>query len=146
MDTRAADIARSLLTITERALFDDNFSAFLAVTALPFEVETYDGKLVLRTEGELEGAFRSVVDSNAALNITGYQRDLVSAQFTAADEVKYAYVTRVLSGAMLAESAYPNIAMARSTGGVWKIALAQHAKQNAPEYQQIFGGLGLAHM
>jgi hypothetical protein len=128
VDPQAEAIAATLLKITEDAVLTDQFDLFQSATQVPYVMSTYEGEVVYTTLAELEAAFRAVVAYHALRNVSSLQRDLLSASFTSETEIKFAYVTRRLSGHLMVEEAYPSIATADLVDGQWKIKASEHAK------------------
>lgn len=133
--SEAAEVANQLLDTSSRAVLTHDFDAFNAVVSLPYETETFGAKVVFKTQDDLRLAFFTMADDYKRRGITALQRDLISAKFTAKDQITYAYTTRLLAEHLLAADAYPNIAIAQRVDGVWRLVASQHALDRPHEFK-----------
>lgn len=123
-----------MLEHTAEALFSGDFEAYLAVTALPFRTESFDGIVTLDTVDDLRAAFDAVRRDLSRNGVTDLSRNVLAAEFNGPDEIRYSYTTRMLSGTILLERDYPNLAILRRIDGQWKLSSAQHAITGAAEH------------
>ncbi len=104
-----------------------DFDEFAAYFALPQRIGTFDGSRVLTTRTELRDTFEAVRAHYKRLNVTDMARHCADAIFVDDRTIQSTHVSRLLSGPLLVQEAYPVLSILRKTDAGWRIVSSQYA-------------------
>ncbi|MEM9438012.1 MAG: hypothetical protein AAGA15_13325 [Pseudomonadota bacterium] len=130
----ASDIANSLLQKSGNALLDGSFDAFAPLFTVPTTVETFEGRRVLTTIGEIRTTFQEVCRHYKSQGTTDLVRHVVAAEFVDETTVRATVEVRVISGSQLQQAPYVIFSKYVYEDGAWKIAESIYVLDDAPIY------------
>ncbi|MEM7719426.1 MAG: hypothetical protein AAF222_09485 [Pseudomonadota bacterium] len=124
----AIEIANDLLEKTGDAMQAGEFQRFRDCFAVPFLLETFEYKRLLRTEAELESVFDAVRQFRELNHITFVIRENVAAQYVRNDTISATHVSRMVQrGDMLFGRPFPTYSLIKNIDGCWRLTFSQYA-------------------
>lgn len=130
----AREIADSILQKSGDALLTNDFEAFAALFTVPTTVETFEGRRVLSTLGEMRTTFEEVCRHYKTQGTTDLVRHVVAAEFVDPSTIRATVEARVLAGAQLQQAPYVIFSKYVHQDGAWKIAESVYVLDDAPIY------------
>ena len=136
----AHHIASELLEKTGNAMRDGDFDAFMHHFALPFVMETFDGKHLMQTRAELERVFDAVRGFHAENNVTDIVRESIAAEFVDHRTIASTHVAQMLTkDNILFGRPYPAYSLIRRIGDIWRIQFCQYAVEEPHRLNEVLG-------
>lgn len=113
---------------TGEAIKSGEFKRFMRHFALPFVLETFEGKHLIRTEHEMKLHFDGVRQFRAENGIVDSRRENISAEFHDANTIALIHVSHLFQeGNVLFDRPYPTYSVIRNVAGKWRTHYCQYA-------------------
>lgn len=117
-----------MIEATGAAMRDGDFDKFMHHFALPFVMETHDGKILLNTSHEMEAHFNGVYAFRAENGIVDSFRENVSAEFVEPKTIALIHVSHLLlKDGSVFDRPYPTYSVIRQVDGRWLTHYSQYA-------------------
>ena len=123
----AREVSEYLLDRTGRALLDRDVDAFLECFIVPHEIETFEGRRLIKTREDLRRVTLAVLSHYDSIGLTDLVRHCVEASFQDEKTVLATHETRLVSGSYLLREPFPALSVLRLTEDGWKIASCSYA-------------------
>jgi hypothetical protein len=129
----ARNVASILLERTGDALLTGDFELFHPCFLLPQEVQTFEGRRMIKNKEDLRQLFDGVRAFHRKSNITQLVRNCVEASFLDPDTISSTHESRLLRGAELIERPYPVHSILKRVGMDWQIVSSEYAVPDIPD-------------
>lgn len=104
-----------------------DFEAMRACLVLPYEVETFEGRLRVETEADLRSMFEHMQLYYRATGVTALARRCLEAEFRDANTISGLFETRLIHfGNRLERPPFATFVEIRRIAGDWKVARGQY--------------------
>ena len=124
----AYDITNRMIRETGEAIQSGDFQQFLQHFSVPFVLETFEGKHLIRSEREMKQHFDGVRQFRAENGIVRSERENISATFHNADTIALIHVSHLfLEDGSLFDRPYPTYSVIRRNGEQWLTQYCQYA-------------------
>lgn len=138
----AAQVSEYLLEKTGRAILGDDVEEFIKYVTLPIEIQTFEGRRVIRRQEEMRKVFGAVRAHYATIGVTDMVRYCVEAAFTDADTVVAMHETRLITGSVIKRNPFPTLSMLKFDGEDWKIVSCSYAIEDQKEHNAALMSAG----
>lgn len=136
----AREIAEDLLTRTGQGLLTGDFRLFCDCFALPKEMETFEGRRVIRTEAEMESLFNDVRAYYARIGMTDMVRHIVDAEFRNATSIVSTHQSRLVAEHELVQQPFDVLSVIALIDGAWRIRHSQYAIVDSEDHNTALIG------
>ncbi|MGR3513979.1 MAG: hypothetical protein ACU0GG_14570 [Paracoccaceae bacterium] len=117
-----------MIQATGAAMASGDFNAFMRHFALPFVLETFEGKHLFRTRREFKAHFDGVRRFRVENAIVDSKRENVSAEFHDDQTIALIHVSHLYQeGGVLFDRPYPTYSVIRKVNGRWLTQYSQYA-------------------
>lgn len=123
----AREIAEDLLVRTGQGLITGDFKPFGDCFALPKEMETFEGRRVIKTEAELESLFNDVRAYYDKIGMTEMERHVVDAEFRNPNTIVSTHQSRLVAESELVQQPFDVLSVIELIEGVWRIRHSQYS-------------------
>ncbi len=123
----AREIAEDLLARTGQGLITGDFKLFGDCFALPKEMETFEGRRVIRTQAEMESVFNDVRAYYAKIGMTHMERHVVDAEFRNPTSIVSTHQSRLVADYELVQQPFDVLSVIELIEGAWRIRHSQYA-------------------
>ncbi|MEM9578932.1 MAG: hypothetical protein AAF999_18220 [Pseudomonadota bacterium] len=141
----ARDVSEHLLEKTEQAILSYSIDGFLPCFCLPTEIQTFDGRRLIRTDEELRHLFLAVTKHYATIGVTDMVRHCVEASFTDPQTVVAMHETRLITGNVITRNPFPALSVLKFNGTVWQISSCSYAIEDQREHNAALMSAGQDH-
>lgn len=127
--TRSAyDITNPMIRETGEAVRSGDFQLYIKHFTVPFVLETFEGKHLIRSIREMEQHFEGVRQFRAENGIVASERENISATFHDANTIALIHVSHLfLADGSLFDRPYPTYSVIRRAGDRWLTQYCQYA-------------------
>lgn len=136
----AREIAEDLLARTGQGLITGDFRLFCECFALPKEMETFEGRRVIRTEAEMEAVFRDVRAYYAKIGMTKMDRHIVDAEYRNATSIVSTHQSRLVAECELVQQPFDVLSVIELIDGDWRIRHSQYAIVDSEDHNTALIG------
>jgi len=136
----ASDVSEYLLARTAEAYMSGDFEKFAAFFILPQQMETFEGRILIKTTDDLRDFFDAMRKHFCRLGITDLVRRCVVAEFRDPDTIEATHESRLLAGTRLVQPPYPCFSILKRTEAGWRVADGQYAIQDVPAHSSALTG------
>ncbi len=138
----AREVSEHLLEKTGQAILSDNAENFLTCFCLPNEIQTFDGRRLIKTAEELRQVFLAVTKHYATIGVTDMVRHCVEASFTDPHTVVAMHETRLITGNVITRNPFPALSVLKYNGSKWQIASSSYAIEDQREHNAALMSAG----
>jgi hypothetical protein len=132
----AKKISEDLLERTRLGLIEGDFDTFAACFVLPHEVDTIDGRRMIRTPEEFRKMFNNIVRFFEETGVTELSRQCIEASFKDENTIGATHKSRVLKGEVLVQDPYPAYSILKCFDGHWKVTFSQYSILDKPAHNK----------
>ncbi|MFK7765543.1 MAG: hypothetical protein AB8B62_19935 [Roseobacter sp.] len=140
----AHEVSEYLLEKTGRAILRNEVEAILPYFLVPAEIQTFDGRRILRTRADICRLFDAVSAHYHAIGVTDMARHCVEASFTDPKTVVAMHETRLITGSLIKRDPFPTLSVLKLDGQQWKIASCSYAIKDQEEHNSALMSAGAA--
>lgn len=136
----ARDITTEFLDRSGLAFVNGDFEAFRECIALPYELETFQGKRTVDSEDELKSVFDAILMHHRKTGVTQMARNVLEAVHRDENTILATFETRLLNGTILTQAPYPVFAIIIHDGESWKTNCMTFAIEDSPDHNSLLMG------
>lgn len=136
----AREIAEDLLARTGQGLITGNFKVFGDCFASPTEMETFEGRRVIRSEAELKSSFNDVRAYFSKVGVTEIDRRIVDAEFRNPTSIVSTHQSRLVAVNELVQQPFDVLSVIGLIDGVWRIRHSQYAIVDSEDHNAALIG------
>ena len=137
----ARKIAEDLLERSGRGLLTGDFGLFADCFALPTEMETFDGRRIIKTLAELEAAFDAVRAYFGTTGMTRMERHIVDAEFRNPTSIFSTHQSCLAAEDVLVQQPFDVLSVIALIDGRWRIRHSQYAITDSHAHKMaLIGG------
>lgn len=136
----AREIAEDLLARTGQGLITGDFKLFGECFALPKEMETFEGRRVIRTQAEMESVFNDVRAYYAKIGMTHMERHVVDAEFRNPTSIVSTHQSRLVAEYELVQQPFDVLSVIELIEGAWRIRHSQYAIVDSEDHNTALIG------
>lgn len=136
----AHNITADLLERSGEAFLSGDLDTFASCIALPWELETFEGKRQIESEVDLGFLFNALQTHHRKYGVTQIARNVVEAVFKDDLTILATFETRLLNGNLLTQKPYPVFAVIIRTDTGWKTKSMTFAIEDQPEHNALLMG------
>lgn len=123
----AREIAEDLLARSGQGLITGDFKLFGDCFALPKEMETFEGRRVIKTADEMEAVFNDVRAYYHKIGMTEMKRHIVDAEYRNPTTIVSTHQARLVAESELVQQPYDVLSVIALIDGVWRIRHSEYA-------------------
>ena len=123
----AREVSEHLLERTGHALLSHDIDSLIACFCIPTEIQTFEGRRLIKTTDELRKVFLAVTKHYATTGVTDMVRHCVEASFTDPHTVVAMHETRLITGNIITRNPFPALSVLKFNGQLWQIASSSYA-------------------
>lgn len=144
-EAQARAIGEDMLARTGQALLDGDWRAHVACFTIPHWLEGFDGHREIDSVAGLRALFLAASSYYRDHNVTDIHRNVVAAEFVAADVVHFTHETRLLANTLLVKPVHSVFSeMVLGDDGVWRCRRCRYAITGAPRLERALARAGAA--
>lgn len=133
-------ITRDLLDRSGEAFITGDFGLFRDCIALPYVVETFEGKRTIQNAFELLKLFEAVRTHHLKTGVTHMARHVIVADFRTEDTIVATFETRLVNGTILTQDPYPTFAIIVRYDAGWRTNKMTFAIEDRPSHNAALMG------
>ena len=136
----AREIAEDLLERSGQGLIAGDFKSFADCFVLPKELETFEGRRVVKTEDEMESIFDDMRAYYGKIGMTHMDRRIVDAEFRNPTTIVSTHHSRIVADQELAQQPFDVLSVIELVDDVWRIRHCQYAIIDSEEHNKVLTG------
>ncbi len=139
----AQEVSEYLLDKTGWAILRNDAEAILPYFLIPAEIETFEGRRLLKTRDDIRKVFNAVNAHYRTIGVTDMVRYCVEASFSDPKTVIAMHETRLITGSIITRNPFPTLSVLKLDQEQWKIASCSYAIEDQEEHNTALMSAGV---